>query len=156
MDPLRYDIASDKLLDSIVLKRLNTAVDQTKKLGGQSRAGLSLSRINRAARLYSSMKIYNSEYRDDFFISHNAVRDEDIDWLKSQIPFENDPKVKKKYVQQFQKKLPLIVDTDDFKTNHATTLHGDLNDKTLFQIVNETHVDDGIQTSIFYCVKAFR
>ena len=50
----------------------------------------------------------------------------------------------------------MIVDTDDFKTNHATTLHGDLNDKTLFQIVNETHVDDWKQTSLFYSEKTFR
>tara|TARA_B100001248_G_scaffold256657_1_gene238015 strand:- start:305 stop:1231 length:927 start_codon:yes stop_codon:yes gene_type:complete len=156
MDPLGYEIGTNSMLDSIVLKRLNTAVDQTKKLAMQSKAGLSLSRINRAARLYSSMKIYNSEYRDDFLISHDAVRDEDIDWLMMQIPFVNDPTAKKKYVQQFQKKLPLIVDTDDFKTNHATSLHGDLNDKTLFQIVNETHVDDWKQTSLFYSEKTFR
>ena len=156
MDPLGYEIGTNSMLDSIVLKRLNTAVDQTKKLAMQSKAGLSLSRINRAARLYSSMKIYNSKYRDDFLISHNAVRDEDIDWLMMQIPFVNDPTAKKKYVQQFQKKLPLIVDTDDFKTNHATSLHGDLNDKTLFQIVNETHVDDWKQTSLFYSEKTFR
>jgi len=53
--------------------------------------------------------------------------------------------------------LPLVVDHNDFNNNWAiNTPYRHIHDQTLFQIVNETLVDDKKETSLFYSEKTFR
>lgn len=159
MDNTRYHIEDTSTIDAIVRKRLDTTIARTRQLYQDpktSRCGLSLSRVNRPARVYSTMDIVNSDNRHDFFISHNQIKDRDLNHYLSQVPFNTNPGIKVKQLQQFMAKTPLVVDTTDFKTNHAESLNSGLHDKTLFQIVNETHVDDWGGTSLFYSEKTFR
>lgn len=145
-------------VDAIVEKRINTAVKRTKIKYHHpefSKLGLSLSRVNRPHRTFSAMEIFNSEHFKDMYVSHGSLKGMNLDYYLTEMPFPNSG-VNFQQLKNFKKQLPLIVDTEDFKTNHATALHSDLNDQSLFQIVNETFVNDWHGTSLFWSEKTFR
>ena len=145
-------------VDAIVEKRINTAVKRTKIKYHHpefSKLGLSLSRVNRPHRTFSAMEIFNSNHFKDMYVSHGSLKGMNLDYYLTEMPFPNSG-VNFQQLKNFKKQLPLIVDTEDFKTNHATALHSDLNDQSLFQIVNETFVNDWHGTSLFWSEKTFR
>ena len=152
------DLNQNEDFDTIVERRIQTAVKRTKHKYHHpqfSKVGLSLSRVNRPHRTFSAMEIFNSEHFKDMYVSHGSLKKMNLDYYLTEMPFPNSG-VTYQQLKNFKKHLPLIVDTEDFKTNHATTLHSDLNDQTLFQIVNETFVNDWQGTSLFYSEKTFR
>ena len=145
-------------VDALVEKRINTAVKRTKIKYHHpefSKLGLSLSRVNRPHRTFSAMEIFNSNHFKDMYVSHGSLKGMNLDYYLTEMPFPNSG-VNFQQLKNFKKQLPLIVDTEDFKTNHATALHSDLNDQSLFQIVNETFVNDWHGTSLFWSEKTFR
>jgi len=145
-------------VDAVVEKRINTAVKRTKLKYHHpefSKLGLSLSRVNRPHRTFSAMEIFNSTHFKDMYVSHGSLKGMNLDYYLTEMPFPNSG-VNFQQLKNFKKQLPLIVDTEDFKTNHATALHSDLNDQSLFQIVNETFVNDWHGTSLFWSEKTFR
>tara|TARA_Y200000002_G_scaffold247232_1_gene204588 strand:- start:1948 stop:3228 length:1281 start_codon:yes stop_codon:yes gene_type:complete len=148
-------------LEKIINRRYKNAFRKTKELYSNlnntefSKIGLSLSRVNRPHRTYSAMQIYNSKYRNAFHLSHASLKGVNLDYLLQQQPFTNSG-ISYPQLKTFKQQLPLIVDTTDFKTNHANGLHGELNEQTLFQLVNETHLNDWKGTSLFYSEKTFR
>jgi hypothetical protein len=145
-------------VDAVVEKRINTAVKRTKLKYHHpefSKLGLSLSRVNRPHRTFSAMEIFNSNHFKDMYVSHGSLKGMNLDYYLTEMPFPNSG-VNFQQLKNFKKQLPLIVDTEDFKTNHATALHSDLNDQSLFQIVNETFVNDWHGTSLFWSEKTFR
>ena len=159
MDPGKYNVTSDATTDAIIRTRFKKAVKNTRRLYRDrvhNKVGLALSRLVRPHRTYSAMDIFHSEEFKDMYVSHATLNGTNLDWLINQPPFRNS-KFTKADLSTFKRRVvPLIVDTDDFKTNHATALHSNLNDQTLFQIVQETHIDDWQGTSLFYSEKTFR
>jgi hypothetical protein len=152
------DLSGNIDVDAIVDKRINTAVKRTKLKYHHpqfNKLGLSLSRVNRPHRTFSAMEIFNSKHFKDMYVSHGSLKGMNLDYYLTEIPFPNSG-VNFQQLKNFKKHLPLIVDTEDFKTNHATALHSDLNDQSLFQIVNETFVNDWHGTSLFWSEKTFR
>jgi hypothetical protein len=152
------DLSGNIDVDAIVDKRINTAVKRTKLKYHHpqfNKLGLSLSRVNRPHRTFSAMEIFNSKHFKDMYVSHGSLKGMNLDYYLTEMPFPNSG-VNFQQLKNFKKHLPLIVDTEDFKTNHATALHSDLNDQSLFQIVNETFVNDWHGTSLFWSEKTFR
>ena len=152
------------LHDSLPLKKkINRRLKNAKKSTAEKykdkqygKIGLSLSRINRPHRTFSTMDIFNSKYFKDMMVSHAKLKDDvNLSFYMSHQPFANAGTTIEE-LKMFKNQLPLIVDTEDFNTNHALALHNDLNDSTLFQIVNETHANDWQGTSLFYSEKTFR
>ncbi len=152
------DLNQNEDFDTIIERRIQTAVRRTKNKYHHpqfNKVGLSLSRVNRPHRTFSAMEIFNSDYYKDMYVSHGSLKGTNLDWMLTEMPFPNSG-VTREDLKSFKKHTPMIVDTEDFKTNHATALHSDLNDQSLFQIVNETFVNDWHGTSLFYSEKTFR
>ena len=140
----------------VINKRFDISVEQTKKLYRDEKYGkifLSLSRVNRPHRTLSAYDIFNSEYFKDGLVSHDQITD-NLNFYSNNLPKNSG--ITEKHLGKFKKALPLTVDTEDFKTNHALGLHSNLHDSTLFQIVNETFVEDYLGTSLFWSEKTFR
>lgn len=111
----------------------------------------SLSRVNRQWRTYGTFMLWNSDVRDKGLISHNTYKKVDgVHTLRSlEVPDEDGIK--------FLNSLPLIVDQRDFNNNWAiNTEYQHIHDQTIFQIVNETLVEDHNNTTLFYSEKTFR
>lgn len=112
--------------------------------------GLSLSRVNRDHRIMAHYLLWETELQNYFAISQNTI----------EIPHANSVVHKydldSKKFSEWTKTLPAIIDTADFDTNHALTMSSDLHTQSLFQIVNETHVDSWHGESLFYSEKTFR
>jgi len=111
---------------------------------------LSLSRVNRKHRTYAIYNLWKSEIKNSCLLSHDAMTPTDIEYFRSTFNLLKDN------VKWWQENLPLIADTTDFNTNHALSLGSHLHNSTLFQIVNETSVDDRNNTSFFYSEKTFK
>ncbi len=61
-----------------------------------------------------------------------------------------------KDIEYLKTRTPLIIDTDDFITNHAYTHLTSVYSETLISIVNETLFMDGRGENIFYSEKTFK
>jgi len=112
----------------------------------------SLSRVNRDYRTLGTFMLCQSEIADKGLISHDRVRtlDQYKDLLYSQGYTD-------KQIKQWAKSLPLVVDRQDFSKNWAIdTPYEHIHARTIFQIVNETLVDDQHSTSLFYSEKSFK
>ena len=117
----------------------------------------SLSRINREYRTLGTFLLFNSSVRDKALISHDT-----------KVRHAHEPHLfRKQYglieytdaeVNKWINALPLIVDHDNFNVNWAipSVPYRDIHHQTIFQIVNETLVDDDFGTSLFYSEKTFR
>ena len=112
----------------------------------------SLSRLNRPYRSKATFMLCQSEVANRAMISH--------DRLESVHQLEQDPRLSEYTHEQFvswQKSLPLIADRTDFDNNWAIfTPFRHIHDHTLFQIVNETLVENHDNTVMFYSEKTFR
>jgi len=114
----------------------------------------SLSRVNRPYRATATYLLCKSGLAKHGLISHNNLEDT---YLISSTLQKHNQKFNIKKIQNWCNKLPLIVDRSDFEKNWAIdTPHDHIHDSTIFQIVNETLVDDYDKTSLFYSEKTFR
>jgi hypothetical protein len=118
----------------------------------------SLSRVNRNYRSVATFLLYHSDIRDAGLISHNK-------FSKSFDPSENPLKWRSAnqlsdysdhHVLDWCNNLPLIVDQTEFDVNWVLRPYHQIHDQTIFQIVNETLVDDYDNTTLFYSEKTFR
>jgi len=109
-----------------------------------------LSRVNREWRMYSQALIYNSDLEKYALLSHDKIG-------KNFTKFLYDKNLSNNKVSDFENALPLIIDQKDFSKNWAIdTPYNNIHDRTLFQIVNETLVEDHHRSSLFYSEKTFR
>lgn len=114
----------------------------------------SLSRLNRHYRSIGTFMLFTSPLRDKALISHNKLKEKDVSgWLSYPNLQEYTPKNLKRWL----KSLPLTIDQKDFNKNWALqTPYRSIHEQTLFQIVNETEVDNYKETALFYSEKTFR
>lgn len=113
----------------------------------------SLSRLNRHYRSVATFILFNSKLRNKALISHDKINDALDGWIKDPQLSEYTPK----HIKRWTKSLPLIVDRKNFDRNWAiNTPYRDIHDQTIFQIVNETEVDNSNGTALFYSEKTFR
>jgi len=119
-------------------------------LNFQDKYGLSLSRVNRNHRILANFLIYKNNLENKFLISQDKVTNEKSQTIQEMYQISSAD------IEQWRSALPKIIDTDNFQKNHALTLHTHLNTSSLFQIVNETHVNNWNNTSLFYSEKTFK
>lgn len=115
----------------------------------------SLSRVNRYYRTAGTFLLCKDEISQSALISHD--RFSKINDLASWKSTNHLTEFSDEDVLNWIESLPLTVDRDDFDVNWALdTPFSDIHRKTIFQIVNETLVDDFHETSLFYSEKTFR
>ena len=115
----------------------------------------SLSRVIRPYRSIATFLLCHSEIRDKALISH-AKFDNNINIQSWKENYKLQDYTDKQ-IKRWMKRLPLIIDKSNFRNNWA--LADDyyvIHRQTLFQIVNETIVDNYENTSLFYSEKTFR
>jgi hypothetical protein len=116
----------------------------------------SLSRVKRSHRFIAQFLLYHHDLQPHALLSQDKLTKDDLDFFK--ILFSKNPYYNLKQVNRWNKKiLPLIVDYKNFDINWA--IIGDykhIHHQTLFQLVNETLVDNFDNTSMFYSEKTFR
>jgi hypothetical protein len=118
----------------------------------------SLSRVNRNYRSVATFLLSHSDISDSCLISHNKFNrwnnpaDNPTRWRMFNKLFE----FSDQQVLNWCTKLPLVVDQSEFDINWVLRPYRHLHDQTVFQIVNETIVDDYQQTTLFYSEKTFR
>ena len=111
--------------------------------------GLSLSRVNREHRTLAHYLLYSSNLDKYFKLSQDSISKDDIRHTANHYSLDEN-------FGKWCSTLPKVVDTEDFETNHALCINSHLHNSTLFQIVNETHVKNWQDTSLFYSEKTFR
>ena len=129
-------------------KNLTRCIKKTKRF--YKNYFLSLSRAIRPHRTMAQYLLYENNIDKYAILSHDKLSKRD-----SYGTCQNYNLDQKKFME-WTNNLPLIADTEDFETNHALRLHEDLYHSSLFHIVNETHVDDFNNRSLFYSEKTFR
>jgi len=111
--------------------------------------GLSLSRVNRSHRTLAHYLLHSTNLDRHFKLSQDRISEDDIRYTAQHYLLD-------KNFLKWCSTLPKVVDTEDFETNHALSINSHLHNSTLFQIVNETHVKNWQNTSLFYSEKTFR
>lgn len=115
----------------------------------------SLSRVNRHFRTAGTFILCQDPISSEALISHDKF--ENIYNIDSWKNTNHLNEYNNSEIEDWLKKLPLTVDRNDFNTNWALdTPFASIHRQTLFQIVNETLVDDHDSTSLFYSEKTFR
>jgi hypothetical protein len=114
----------------------------------------SLSRVNRPYRALATFMLCQRKISNQALISHDALDNDTYSIVKEwALTSEYSPFA----VSTWAASLPVTVDQEDFKINWATEVpYRKIHDSTLFQIVNETHVDNFNETSLFYSEKSFK
>jgi len=115
----------------------------------------SLSRVNRPFRTAATFILCQDDISQHALISHDKfdgkINIERWKYFHYLYDYINED------IQKWIDHLPLTVDRKDFKTNWALdTPFADIHRQTIFQIVNETLVNDQNSTSLFYSEKTFR
>jgi hypothetical protein len=115
----------------------------------------SLSRVNRYLRTAGTFILCQDAISKNALISHNAF--DKIYNIDSWKQTNHLSEYSNELIENWLNKLPMTVDRDDFNVNWALdTPFADIHRQTIFQIVNETLVDDHNSTSLFYSEKTFR
>ena len=130
-------------------QHIQERINKTKELF-KDRFVLSLSRVNRPYRSLGTYLLATSPIAEYASISHNKLSNGEIRSLVYDFDLWDES------VKDWAGQLPMVIDTGDFQTNHALSVNSHLHDSTLFQIVNETHVDNFDDTSLFFSEKTFR
>lgn len=115
----------------------------------------SLSRVNRQFRTMATFLLCHSDIADKALISHNIFgQGTNIDNWKI---YHQLTEFSNEQIKSWLESLPLIIDKSNFETNWALeNNYRGIHDQTLFQIVNETLVNNSNNTSLFYSEKTFR
>lgn len=115
----------------------------------------SLSRVNRYLRTAGTFILCQDAISKNALISHNAF--DKIYNIDSWKQTNHLSEYSNELIENWLNKLPMTVDRDDFNVNWALdTPFADIHRQTIFQIVNETLMDDHNSTSLFYSEKTFR
>lgn len=147
-DPTIFDQA-----DTEVLSKYNSTIEQTKN-GHTATYFSSLSRVNRLYRSAATFILSQSKLKNKALLSHDSITSEsEYNSLTNLLThygysIEN--------INNWKEQLPNTIDRGDFSVNWATTPFEHIHNRTLFQIVNETSVDDQNKTTMFYSEKTFR
>jgi len=147
---------SEAELDTSIEKVYLQAVKNRKRFYYGEKHFLSLSRVNRPHRTLSAYEIFNSKLFTKCIMSHNKIKNPDHYCRETEAIRGSEGKLSARALGKFNRYLPLIADTEDFKTNHAMSLSSHLHWSTLFQVVGETLVEDWDNTSRFWSEKTFR
>ena len=116
----------------------------------------SLSRFNRPHRTAATFILCQDPIYENALVSHNIFTHK-IQNITKWKQYNMIPEYSNSDVIAWISKLPMIVDRTDFSMNWAlNTDFINIHRQTLFQIVNETSVDDKYNTSLFYSEKTFR
>tara|TARA_B100001013_G_scaffold275346_1_gene175832 strand:+ start:2856 stop:4160 length:1305 start_codon:yes stop_codon:yes gene_type:complete len=143
------------LLDKFTEDRYRTVVKESTRFYYGRKYFLSLSRVNRPHRMLSTYEIFNSDIFSRGMVSHNKLLErEKVNQMHEALPINCG--ITEVELEKFIRILPLIVDTEDFKTNHAMSFSSHLHWATLFQVVNETFAENWLNTSRFWSEKTFR
>jgi hypothetical protein len=138
--------------DDSVDKLFNLSVNATKKTF-KNKYFSSLSRVNRHHRSVGTFLLCQSGISNKGLISHDKININNYDFTEVYEKTKNTNKQVKRWI----KSLPLIVDYKDFNINWALgRTYDHIHNQTIFQIVNETLVDNSNNTSLFYSEKTFR
>lgn len=114
----------------------------------------SLSRVNRHERTNATFMLCKHSVSSYALISHNVLDNERTEDLKQ---WGKKNGYNEKDITNWIEDLPLIVDYDNFEVNWATQQPwGHIFDQTIFQLTNETLVDNVNNTSLFYSEKTFK
>ena len=113
---------------------------------------LSLSRRNRFHRIVAQFCLFNSDLRNDAYISQDRVQS--AFGLSDEML--TDAGLTRQQFENFKRCLPLIADENCFHINEPFNGLPDLHAKSLFSIVNETLTDDVNGTSFFYSEKILK
>jgi len=113
----------------------------------------SLSRVTRQHRAIGTFLLCHSGVQDKVLISHNKINNTNI--LN---PLIEKNIANKKLITRWVKQLPLTVDQQNFNINWASNYipYENIHHQTLFQVVNETLVNNYNNESMFYSEKTFR
>lgn len=116
----------------------------------------SLSRVKRQHRIISQFLLCHSNAQDRALMSQNTLTEHEVHLIGPLI--ERCPKYTLEAVIEWNNRcLPLVIDQTDFNYNWAKLRDfSSVHNQTIFQLVNETHVDDFQNTSMFYSEKTFR
>lgn len=147
---MMLDMIEDHYGEDINAKKMLKKMKHKTNILYDKKPGLSLSRVNRAHRILAQYLLYQYNLAGQFVISQDAINKHEVEQVLHKY------NVNKKNLYEWTTQLPIVADTTDFKTNHALFLNSELHSCTLFQIVNETHVDDQDRTSLFLSEKTFR
>lgn len=115
----------------------------------------SLSRRNRQYRTTATFLLCHDSISEHALISHDKIQvPKDIAVWKQHHGLEDFSDAQ---VAEWISSLPLIVDRDDFEINWALDLtFQKIHNKTIFQIANETEMNDYGNTALFLSEKTFR
>jgi hypothetical protein len=147
-----------ELTFSNISKEKNYTIDQAKfdfKHSFNNKLFSSLSRLNRDWRSIGTYILSQSNIADKGLISHGPTTKQYRSNLESKL-ISHDPEFDNKKFKRWVKQLPAVVDVTNFSINQAGNLNSNIHDQTLFQIVNETLVEDWGHTSLFYSEKTYK
>lgn len=139
-DAYGFNFSSDKAYDYFYLQCQDKFINSY---------GLSLSRVNRPHRSLAHYLLYEFKLDKFFDISQDSLTINEVCNLQKKFNLN-------KGILEWRETLPKTIDTDDFATNYAIFVNSHLHNSTLFQIVNETEVDDKNGSSLFFSEKTFR
>jgi len=141
-------------VDQYVRDQIHVIIDCVKE-NYKGKYFSSLSRRNRPYRTMATFLLCQDPIKEHALISHDRVSTQrDLTaWKQRHRLDEHQDKQIKKWIRT----LPLIVDRDDFEINWALDLTFEkIHSKTIFQIVNETEMEDYGNTALFLSEKTFR
>jgi len=132
----------------------NLAVSNT-KTSFNNKYFSSLSRLKRQHRIVSQFLLCQNKIKDQALISQDKLSDREL--YLSPLFFKC-PEYNIKHIKRWNKSLlPLTIDQINFNINWATIgTFSHIHHQTIFQLVNETLVDNLNNTSLFYSEKTFR
>ena len=148
-------------VNSDITSLLNTNIEQT-KINFKDKYFSSLSRRNRHHRAVGTFMLCQSSFKDHGLISHDKLERNERNFLKNIDHNFSDlianTNYTEKEIERWVISLPLIVDYADFRNLNwiFSTKFDHIHNQTIFQIVNETLVDNFNDRSLFYSEKTFR
>jgi len=136
-----------------ITQLLKTSISETEKTFNGNYFS-SLSRLNRLHRSIGTFLLCQSNIKNQGLISHDRIR-KNNNYTYTEVINKTQYSIKD--IKRWKKSLPFIVDYTDFKINWAAgRAYDHIHNQTLFQIVNETLVENYNNTSLFYSEKTFR
>ena len=138
VDTLPVSGLAEAELDTRIEKVYLNAVKNRKRYYYGEKHFLSLSRVNRPHRTLSAFEIFNSNLYQNCILSHDRIKKPEHYCQETELIRGSKGKLSFRALKKFNRHLPLIADTNDFKTNHAMYLNANLHHSTLFQVVGET------------------
>lgn len=136
-------------------EKLNATIEETSKQY-QGHFLSSLSRVNRFHRTAGTFILSMSSLKDKSLISHNTLTNREIHAVQALLRSNRNTSELLSKFQQWTDSLPLTVDDIDFNINQFQNLNEHIHSKTLFQIVNETMVDNSNNTSLCISEKTYK